>query len=64
MRIYIPHPFKKHDNWFNVNASPVFRFKPWFSKHLDEDIRTTYDHEVYDNYAGWLWFQMSWYSVK
>lgn len=64
MRIYIPHPFKNHDNWFNVNTSPTFVFKPWFSKYLDEDIRTNYGDEVYNNYAGWLWLQMSWYSVK
>ena len=64
MKIYIPHPFKNHDSYFNVYASPVFRFKPWFSKHLDEDILTTYDHEVYNNYAGWLWFTFSWYSSK
>jgi hypothetical protein len=39
-------------------------FVPWKRKHLDADIKILYGNEVYDNYAGWLWFTVNWYSVK
>lgn len=60
MRIYIPHPFKNHDNYFNVNVSSIFMFIPWYRKVPDED----WDDELYDNYFGWLWFTVRWYSTK
>jgi len=31
---------------------------PWYKKDFDPDF------EIYYNYAGWLWFQFNWYSLK
>jgi hypothetical protein len=64
MRIYIPHPFKNHDRYFNVNASYKFMFKPWYCKFKDQDMKLMHNVDVYDNYAGWLRFTFSWYSSK
>tara|TARA_X000001382_G_C3030284_1_gene134534 strand:- start:158 stop:352 length:195 start_codon:yes stop_codon:yes gene_type:complete len=64
MKIYIPHPFKEHDNFFHLNIGSICMFVPWKRKHLDADIKILYDDEVYDNYAGWLWFTVNWYSTK
>lgn len=38
--------------------------KPWYSKFKDEDMKLMHNVDTYDNYAGWLWFQISWYSSK
>ena len=64
MRIYIPHPFKKHDNFINMQVTPFFYLKPWYNQSLDIEIQYESGDEVYDNFAGWLWFQFHWYSEK
>lgn len=61
MRIYIPHPFKNHDNYFNVMVfSCIFYSKPWYNKMPDED----WQEEIDLNCFGWLWFVITWYSIK
>ena len=37
---------------------------PWYSKFKDEDMKLAYDVDIYDNYAGWLWFTITWNSTK
>jgi hypothetical protein len=65
MTIKLPHLFKKHDTTFNINVSKqAFMITPWYRRFLCEDIRIEYGDEVYDNYAGWLWFVVNWYSTK
>lgn len=64
MRIYIPHPFYHHDNYFCIDAKNTFMLIPWYSKFKDEDMKLAYDVDIYDNYAGWLWFTITWYSSK
>ena len=64
MKIYIPHLFKNHDNFINIQLSVIFMLKPWYRKYKDEDIFIEHDYEIYDNYAGWLWFNCHWYSTK
>tara|TARA_A100000171_G_C2094284_1_gene126175 strand:- start:368 stop:562 length:195 start_codon:yes stop_codon:yes gene_type:complete len=64
MKIYIPHPFKNHDNYFHFNIGSICMFIPWKRKHLDADILILYDDKVYSNYAGWLWFTVNWYSTN
>ena len=58
MKIKIPHPFHNHDKYFHVKLNK-FYLKPWRSQIVDETFN---EITVYDNYAGWLWFAVNWYS--
>ena len=47
---------------YNIDITD-FELKPWHRKELDWDIKSEYGYNVYNNFAGWLWFVVVWKSV-
>ncbi len=47
---------------YNIDVTD-FELKPWCRAEVDEDIKAEYGDTVLNNFAGWLWFVVTWKSV-
>ena len=47
---------------FNIDITD-FELLPWHRSEVDEDIKAEYGDTVLNNYAGWLWFVITYKSV-
>ena len=51
-------------NFLNYNIDITdFELLPWHRSEVDEDIKAEYGDTVLNNYAGWLWFVITYKSV-
>ena len=47
---------------YNIDITD-FELKPWHRSEVDKDIKAEYGDTVLNNYAGWLWFVITYKSV-
>jgi hypothetical protein len=47
---------------YNIDITD-FELLPWHRSDFDEEIKAEYGDTVLNNYAGWLWFVITYKSV-
>jgi len=47
---------------YNIDITD-FELNPWHRAEVDKDIETEFGDIVLNNFAGWLWFVVTWKSV-